>query len=202
MLQLYPYFPGKIESNLTTHIIQRNYFTDTDIHRVESYVHANCRFEKGQTGTAELGEVYTEGTNNRDIAYITPTQESKWIYDKLFPLVHSVNESNYKFDIDIVTDLIHYVVYPTNGGHLDWHMDIGSHSVNKRKLAVVVTLSNRDEYTGGEFELLLGGEEAIRPELNRGDVIIFPTYLLHRVKPIINGTRKVIVFWVGGRPFR
>lgn len=202
MLSLVPYFSDKLESNLTGYSIQRSYFTDTDIHQVESYVHKYCKFEKGKTGTAELGQVYAEGSNNRDIAYITPTNESKWLYDKLFQLVDNVNKNNYKFDIDIVSDLIHYVIYPTNGGHLDWHMDIGSYSVNRRKLAVVVTLSNQNEYTGGEFELHLGGSEPVRPELNRGDVIIFPTYLLHRVKPIIDGTRKVIVLWVGGRPFR
>ena len=202
-MELLPSFSKKITSNHMGFYYFKNVFDDQKIKVLEDMVYANYSFSKGRTGVAELGnDTDSYETNNRDIAYIRPASHSKWLYDLLGPLAEEANQQMFHFDLRYVTDPIHYVIYPEDGGHLDWHMDIGSHSVNKRKLAVVVTLSNRDEYTGGEFELLLGGEEAIRPELNRGDVIIFPTYLLHRVKPIINGTRKVIVFWVGGRPFR
>ncbi len=65
------------------------------------------------------------------------------------------NEKVFHFDIDIVTDPIHYVIYPEDGGHLDWHMDVGAHKVNKRKLAMTVQLSDSSDYEGGDFEIWL-----------------------------------------------
>jgi PKHD-type hydroxylase len=36
----------------------------------------------------------------------------------------------------------------------------------------------------------------------RGTVIAFPSYVLHRVTPIIAGTRKSLVVWITGPKFR
>ncbi|MEC7191643.1 MAG: 2OG-Fe(II) oxygenase [Pseudomonadota bacterium] len=36
----------------------------------------------------------------------------------------------------------------------------------------------------------------------RGDVIVFPSYLHHRVKPVTKGVRYSIVAWYGGPPFK
>jgi len=82
-------------------------------------------------------------------------------------------------------------------------MDIGKLGVNRRKLALTVQLSDPSEYDGGEFEVWFGGsEEFVEVPRQKGDVIIFPTFLMHRVKPITRGQRKALVFWTGGEPFR
>ena len=89
----------------------------------------------------------------------------------------------YNFNISYVTDPIHYVIYPENGGHLTWHMDIGAGHVNLRKLAMTVQLSDPDDYEGGDFQIWMGGEEKTESVLTlsreKGDVLIFPTYLMH-----------------------
>jgi PKHD-type hydroxylase len=36
----------------------------------------------------------------------------------------------------------------------------------------------------------------------KGTVIMFPSYLLHRVTPVTKGVRKSLVLWVGGTTFR
>ena len=36
----------------------------------------------------------------------------------------------------------------------------------------------------------------------RGAVIAFPSFFLHRVTPIISGTRKALVVWATGPEFR
>ena len=137
----------------------------------------------------------------RDIAHIYPNEKTSWLYDLLFPLVIEANKS-FQFDIDFVTDSIHYVIYPENGGHLDWHMDVGYMGVNRRKLAMTVQLSDPSEYEGGDFEIWFGGKRPQVVPRKKGDVIIFPTFLMHRVKPVTRGQRKCLVFWTGGRPFR
>jgi PKHD-type hydroxylase len=36
----------------------------------------------------------------------------------------------------------------------------------------------------------------------KGSALLFPSYMLHRVTPVTSGTRKSLVLWVGGNPYR
>tara|TARA_A100001035_G_C27629201_1_gene429177 strand:+ start:108 stop:764 length:657 start_codon:yes stop_codon:yes gene_type:complete len=73
-----------------------------------------------------------------------------------------------------------------------------------RKLSVSAILN--DEYEGGElmFRFLDQNsnvkEVTISPEL--GDVVIFPSYLDHKVAPVTKGIRYSVVAWFGGPPFK
>lgn len=203
MFPLIPYNDYKPASNWNDFYYYKNIFNDQMIEHLENMVYKNYKFSKGRTGFAELGtDTDSYQTNNRDIAYITPKPESKWLYDLLFPLALEANEKLFHFDIDVVTDPIHYVIYPEDGGHLDWHMDTGAYAVNKRKIAMTVQLSDPSEYEGGEFEIWFGGQQSVVVPREKGDVICFPAFCMHRVRPIKRGRRKCLVFWTGGRPFR
>jgi len=82
-------------------------------------------------------------------------------------------------------------------------MDVGAFDVNRRKLAMTVQLSDSSDYDGGEFEIWAGGDEQfVQLPREKGDIVVFPTFMMHRVKPITRGQRKCLVFWTGGRPFR
>lgn len=201
---LTPYNAFTPTSNWNMFQSYNNVFTDKEIEDLETFVHSNYEFSKGKTGATEDGTATDSyRTNNRDIAYMSPSPDTKWLYDRLFPLALDANHKSFHFDIDIVTDPIHYVIYPEDGGHLDWHMDVGVYGTNKRKLAMTVQLSDPNEYTGGEFEIWMGGKDGfIELPRQKGEVIIFPTFCMHRVKPITSGRRKCLVFWTGGRPFR
>lgn len=203
MISLVPYNNFTPASNWNTFYYYKNVFNDSMIEELEKMVYTHYKFSKGRTGIAELGnDTDSYETNNRDIAYIKPANHSQWLYELLFPLALEANEKLFHFDIDTVTDPIHYVIYPEDGGHLDWHMDTGAYGVNKRKLAMTVQLSDPSEYDGGEFEIWFGGQESMVVPREKGDVIIFPAFCLHRVRPITRGQRKCLVFWTGGRPFR
>lgn len=178
-------------------------FTDEMIERTNSMVYdGKYTFSKGKTGYGD--DVDTEKTNNRDIAYITCQDDSEWIYNTLFGMVMQANENLFHFDIDIVTDALHYVIYPTESGHLDWHMDIGQGFVNRRKIATTVQLSDPDDYEGGDFQCWYGGQNGfINLPREKGDVLMFPSFFMHRVTPIKSGERKALVFWTGSnKPFR
>ena len=96
------------------------------------------------------------------------------------------------------------MTYPKDGGFLAWHQDIGYGRSNQRKLAMTVQLSDPSEYEGGDFQVWIGGDESNIQTIPRkkGDIAIFPAYLMHRVTPITRGHRKCLVFWTGGRPLR
>ena len=203
MGQLRVYNYTEPQSNWNNAYYFKEVFNDEMIAELENMVHGNYEFSKGRTGVKQLGITDSYETNNRDIAYIPPQKESAWLYEMLLPLAIEANNNSYHFDIDIVTDPIHYVIYPEDGGHLDWHMDVGAYGVNTRKLAMTVQLSDSSEYEGGDFQIWNGGKDRfITLPREKGDVVVFPAFLMHRVTPITKGQRKCLVFWTGGRPFR
>lgn len=191
-------------SNWNTFYYWKKILSDEVINDLTKMVENKYTFSKGKTGIAELGtSTDSYKTNNRNIAYIQPDGDSRWLYETLFPLAKQANEEVFHFDIDIVTDPIHYVIYPEDGGHLDWHMDVGAYGVNCRKLAMTVQLSDPSDYEGGDFQIWLGGSDGfVTVPREKGDVVVFPTFLMHRVTPITRGERRCLVFWTGGRPFR
>jgi len=86
------------------------------------------------------------------------------------------------------------------GDFYDWHLDIGKTDTSSRKLSVSVQLSDPEGYEGGE--LLLRDYANESPVKEIGSVIVFPSYLSHRVSKILTGERWSLVAWVHGPPYR
>jgi PKHD-type hydroxylase len=86
-----------------------------------------------------------------------------------------------------------------SGGHYDWHVDIGADITSGRKISASVQLSDGNGYEGGELEFL--NVDSMDFPRSLGSVIIFPSYLPHRVKPVTRGIRRSLVVWVHGNPF-
>lgn len=67
----------------------------------------------------------------------------------------------------------------------------------ERKLSVTIQLNKPEEFEGGDFTI--NGKKA---EMNIGDMIIFPSILVHEVEEVTGGTRYAFVGWVDGAPWR
>jgi PKHD-type hydroxylase len=67
-----------------------------------------------------------------------------------------------------------------------------------RKLSFSIMLN--DDYEEGEFFMNLG--EKFNVPLKKGDMLIFPSFILHGVNPVKTGTRKSLVGWVTGPKFK
>jgi PKHD-type hydroxylase len=48
---------------------------------------------------------------------------------------------------------------------------------------------------------MTGSEHTTVPR-GKGPVVIFPSFLLHRVVPLTSGNRKSLVLWVGGGQYK
>jgi PKHD-type hydroxylase len=84
--------------------------------------------------------------------------------------------------------------------HYKWHTDSAllTRDPNIRKITVICMLSNKEEYTGGILELEGTGEM----QMNKGDIIAFPSFIPHRVTPVTSGIRKTATLWIlGNRSF-
>ena len=82
-------------------------------------------------------------------------------------------------------------------------MDIGSKGTfTLRKLSVSIQLSDPASYEGGDLEINMGSFSKTAAR-DKGALIIFPSYALHRVHPVTSGERHSLVAWiVGNAPFR
>jgi PKHD-type hydroxylase len=127
--------------------------------------------------------------------------ETEWLYDKLFGMAEVANKELWNFNLYSSVDSVQYTEYQEGGGHYAYHVDIGGGEGSLRKLSMVVQLSDPADYDGGQFELLRGMAPEQLPN-QQGAVIVFPSYLLHRVTPVTKGTRNSLVMWVGGEHYK
>jgi uncharacterized FlaG/YvyC family protein len=158
---------------------------------------------------------------NGNFNYNNKTEEEnpEYINRKVYSINHIPEELNgfqeelenyikianktYNFSLDYILDLAYIETY--EGKHpLDWHTDIGSrYPWNKRKLSFSIIVNDPKEYEGGILEINNGsGNGIIVPPNNKGSLIFFPSFMLHRVTTVTKGVRKSIVGFIGGEPYR
>ena len=136
-----------------------------------------------------------------------------WIYDWILPLVHEMNEqANWNFSIDYPEE-IQFTKYKENHFY-NWHQDDIHKSdapINEqRKISVVIPLSNSDEYEGGDLEFCdptaspVKKEKIITKDIFRqkGNMIVFPSFVYHRVTKVTKGQRLSMVMWVRGEKWK
>lgn len=139
-------------------------------------------------------------THLRDsrIATIPPNPETQWIFQKIQAAVLTANQL-YSYELAGFREGLQVATY-TNGGHYGWHLDIGKSGMSTRKLSVSVQLTDAHEYQGGDLEFLCVENPNVPKSV--GSMIIFPSFLPHRVAPVTSGTRKSLVAWIHGPSFR
>ena len=76
-----------------------------------------------------------------------------------------------------------------------------------RKLSVTVSLSDASDYQGGDLEFDCGNIKKKRimkcKEIKqKGSIVVFPSFVWHRVRPVKKGTRYSLVMWNLGHPFK
>jgi PKHD-type hydroxylase len=124
--------------------------------------------------------------------------DDEWIRSILWSFVEAANKNCFQIDVDCRSE-IQFVEYKAEtGDHYSWHHDVhwSGDSARDRKLSVTVQLSGADDYCGGDFEF-----DAVKTNADfrsKGTVLVFPSYLRHRIHPISSGTRYALVAWFFG----
>jgi PKHD-type hydroxylase len=142
-------------------------------------------------------EANTEKRKSR-IQWIGYSQETDWLFRKLFAAVQDANVHRFQFDINGFFEHLQLTKYESDGGHYDWHEDNGGGNFSIRKLSIVVQLTDPEEYDGGEFEVFGIGKS----EKAKGTIFVMPSFVTHKVHPVTRGTRFSLVAWVSGPAFR
>ena len=141
-----------------------------------------------------------------DVAWIN----DQWVYDLIWNYMLAANErAGWKYNIVAAQDC--QVTRYTKDGFFSWHKDgMGSHKEvynksdhkllhgNTRKLSMSIVLNS--DFEGGDFEISTDGDKV--PRLEEGSVIVFPSFIEHKVALITKGIRYSLVAWFVGPPFR
>ncbi len=113
------------------------------------------------------------------------------------------NQHRWRFDCEEFDGSIQLAQYRADGGnhHYSWHLDWGNAGSSIRKLTVVVQLSPISAYEGGYLEFRTDSEIARAPRA-QGTILVFPSFILHRVTPVTDGTRHSLTAWIEGPPLK
>jgi PKHD-type hydroxylase len=187
----------------------QNAFTDEEIKKIQEEA-MKVVPEVGKTGkfgsdddTFRKSEIrwlrgnapYTDGDK------VYTGDDFVWLYQRLWNMIEEANRNLWNFNLSHGRDAIQHTIYKEGGGHYDWHIDVGAKMQRQRKVSLTVQLTDGNDYEGGELQLWRGQSPLNAPR-GKGTVVIFPSYMLHRVTEVTKGTRESLVLWVGGDHYR
>ena len=150
-----------------------------------------------------VGGTTRHGIRRADIAWLDDLEGGGWIMDRLIGLVARANRDGYGFDLTDFGESAQIARYGAEReGHFDWHSDIGAGNwAAKRKLTIVLQLSDPASYEGGTLELRPDSNIHSAPR-DRGTATVFPSFVLHRVTPVTSRERWSLTLWAHGPAFR
>ena len=178
----------------------KNFVSESFVQRVETYI------EKQELEIAKLQSNASATTPSHDLSirdseiHWMDDEEAIPLYDDLTPMLRGVNGSKWDWVIDSWESFQYSEYNESYNGHYDWHIDYTLKEPGQplsRKLSFSLGISNKDDYEGGQLITKVNREEPSY-KLDRGEIIIFPSWMLHKVTHVTRGLRKVIVGWGRG----
>ncbi len=180
------------------------------------------KFEKGIVGGSveEVKKIQDTDDYKHKLKQIRSSNivwlPEQWVHNEIIPFVNTANR-NAGWDFDLVTfETLQFSRYDV-GHFYDWHPDQSAKLYEDekkknmtRKLSVSVILN--DEFSGCDLQFRQQIDTINNPdkdttimtceERGKGTVIVFPSFLWHRVTPVTKGVRKSLVMWNIGYKFK
>ena len=201
-------FKSAIPPRLCDHIIQHG------LSKSESMAMTGAYGDNKKLSNEEVTDLKRKRDSN--ITWL----DEQWIYKELHPFIEKANiNAGWNFNWDF-SEQCQFTKYKLNQ-YYDWHCDSWDRPYGKegptkgkiRKLSMTCQLTDGSEYDGGELEFdFRQYEPHMRDEsmhlkqvieiLPKGSIVVFPSFLWHRVKPVTKGVRYSLVMWSLGYPFK
>jgi PKHD-type hydroxylase len=153
---------------------------------------------------AQVGGGSGNGVNphirRSQVSWLNNEPDTKWIFDKIANVVSQMNANYFRFDLTGFGEPLQLTNYDqSENGMYGWHQDYGGGV--SRKLSVTVQLTDPSEYEGGNLQIMTSGQpQNVRKQ--RGLIALFPSYVLHQVTPVTQGSRQSLVVWISGPAFK
>jgi len=215
----YYYFQSAIPIRICNEIIDygKQHTSIPALTHVDDPKTGDVKFDVKDMTEKEKNKVFSK--RNSNIAWFN----DEWIYKEVYPYIHEANERaglNLQWDY---TEDSQFTIY-NEGQFYGWHADghprpykdnhrFENYRGKIRKLSVTVQLNDPSEFEGGnlEFSFRNGKDFDENPEKHihtctqirpQGSIVVFPSFVWHRVTPVTKGTRYSLVMWNLGWPFR
>ena len=127
--------------------------------------------------------------------------DNTWLFQRIANMTIEANTRLFNFNLFGMFEGIQYTKYDgSEDGFYCKHVDHGK-NFYKRKISVVIQLSDPDSYEGGDLLTHTANSPNVMPR-GLGTTILFPSWMLHEVTPVTKGIRRSLVCWVSGPPFQ
>jgi len=150
-----------------------------------------------------VGRQRDHNLRRADLVWVDDMPDAEWIMRRIVEVTARVNREVFGFDLEAFEESAQVATYRAEkAGHFDWHADIGDGPLAaRRKLTLVVQLSDPADYAGGALEVMPSAQ-VHSAERAQGSATAFPAFLLHRVTPVTRGLRRSLTVWAHGPAFR
>jgi PKHD-type hydroxylase len=156
---------------------------------------------RAQVGYSENEEALNK-IRRSYVSWINCNQDTEWVFRKLAHVVSSLNSQFYRFDLTGFGEPLQLTNYDqSENGMYGWHQDYGGSRNVSRKLSAVLQLTDPAQYEGGNLQIMISGNP-MNVRKQRGLIAVFPSYQLHQVTPVTQGSRQSLVAWLSGPAFR
>ena len=206
LFNYYHYFKSAIPERICDDIVRYG-------HQIQDTIAITGGFDnKKKLNKKEIKDL--KKTRNSNVVWINDT----WIYKEIHPYINAANrDSGWNFDWDF-SEECQFTKYKKDQ-YYDWHCDSWDKPYDKpdtpshgkiRKLSVTVSLSDPKDYKGGELEFDFRNLDPDKKPnikkcteiLPKGSLVVFPSFVWHRVCPVKSGERNSLVIWNLGYPFQ
>lgn len=178
---------------------EKNVIDESTICKIENYLEG-----KELISNREMNDVYDKNIRSSEIYWMKEEGDE----DELMPIytdvtykMRQINDCMWKYRVNGWEPFQYSQYDESYSGHFNWHIDVhpkfNVDDPDPRKISFSVGLSNINDYDGGDFMIKIDRNEKVF-KLDRGDVIAFPSWMLHKVSPVIKGLRRTLVGWGNG----
>ena len=175
-----------------------NAFTNDELDWLQQRAKA-ANLDAAVGGKGALGGV-NKDQRRCQVDWLKNTSESQWVFERLAHIISQLNADSFNFNITGFGEPLQLTNYDqSENGMYGWHVDYGMGI--SRKLSLTLQLTDPSEYEGGNLQLMTSGvPETVRKQ--RGFITVFPSYVLHQVTPVTQGSRQSLVAWISGPGFK
>ncbi len=179
-----------------------NYFYWNEVLSKEEIKNINSLLDKHKK---EKEPTFAKARESKKTSTVYPIK-IKFLKEKLNKILYNitlVNQDRYGYDLYDFhdDDEFNYNIYKKDEEY-EWHTDGETFKASDIKLTALINISEKP-FSGGEFNLLNSKNVTLASELsNPGSMIVFNSFILHKVDPITKGTRKTLTFFGKGPAFK
>tara|TARA_R110001606_G_scaffold396543_1_gene570866 strand:- start:1320 stop:1877 length:558 start_codon:yes stop_codon:yes gene_type:complete len=158
-------------------------------------------FFEGKTKNAEIGNVANIDKSVRS-SNILPcefnSENSKYLNRIIGQYITIANRECFGVQLNGYQEF--QVAKYSKNDFYDYHMDSNVYdNASQRKLSITVQLSDSIDYVGGDFEFSKDIGKLDQKKLReKGTVLVFPSFLYHRITKVTKGERFSLVGWFEG----